>query len=406
MKRIFYNAGAAEGGAGGEDATTVILKAIDTKMAGAVTKDELTKAIEGAATKADLDAIAASQKVTQELAEKLNEKLGQINSGNQGKKPETLEESVIKAMIAQADDIKKIGKKESLKLDVKASVMDFSTVFPSADVSISDLRPGIVGLPNRKLHIRSLLPGGSTSTANYVYVAETGGTGAPDLWAGYQDVKPKVDRTFLEKVAPVRTIPAIIDIAKNMVDDFAGLQSFLSNRLTEMYLDKEDNVLLFGPNDTAPNLTGITVAATGSVSAAARTIDRIVLTAAAMKNNKHYANGVVVNPITFAEMLLNQATDKSYSYPVVFNALTNQMTLAGMPVFEHQEIPVGKFLIGDWVMGAQLITRQAPTIEISYENDDNFERNMLSIRVEGRIALPIYYADAFAYGDKGQFSGS
>jgi HK97 family phage major capsid protein len=376
-------------------------------LATTVKKDELDAAIAKAASLEELKALAADVTVTKDLAEKLNEKVGQINAPAQQTK-QSWSDLVSKAIVEKATDIEKAISKPGgrITIDLKAAgVMDFPNNFPTADVAISDLRPGIVGLPNRRLHIRQLLAGGSTGTSTFVFVAETGGEGAPDLWTNYATSKPLVDRDFEEKEAPVRDIASITKISRRMVDDKEGMQSFLQNRLVEMHLDKEDNVLLYGPNNTAPNLTGLTVAATGSISGAARTIDKIMLTMAGMKANNYFPNGILVNPITYAEILLNQATDKSYSYPVVFNA-QGQLTLGGIPVFEHPEMLATHFLVGDWTNGAQLITRQAPTVEIARENEDDFRKNLIAIRVEGRIALPIYYPAGWAYGTKGTFSGS
>src|SRR5882672_2696424 len=56
--------------------------------------------------------------------------------------------------------------------EIKAAAdMDFATNFPTADVSVAFLKPGIIELPKRKLHIRQLLQGGgmdNKSTFNYV----------------------------------------------------------------------------------------------------------------------------------------------------------------------------------------------------------------------------------------------
>lgn len=400
--------------ASGADATNVVLKAFDAKFDKAATKeqvqaikDELTKAIEGAATKADLDKIAGEVTVTKDLAEKLNEKLGQINAAKPNQK---VGDVILDAIMEKVDDIRKAmaTRNSTMRVETKAAVtMDFATNFSDADHSITTVKPGIVGLPNRKTHLRQLLSGGTMSNNKiFSYVAETGGEGAPALWTNYGTAKAKIDRDFEERDAPVRDIAGYLKISKSMLEDPEGMRSFLQNRLLEMYLDVEDYTILYGPNDTLPNLTGLTVAATGSVSAAARTIDRIALTMAGLESNNYSPNGILVNPVTYMEMVLNQATDKSYSYPVVFNAVNGQLTLAGVPVFKHPEMLVGKFLVGDWTNGAQLITRQSPTIEFANQNEDDFIKNLITIRVEGRIALPIYYPAGWSYGDKGVFSGS
>ena len=379
---------------------------LKAQVGAAVKKDELEKAISAAASKDEVKAIADNLTITKELAEKLNERLGQIQVKDQPKADFGTE--LKKAIREQFDAIKAVSENsgKSYKLEMKQSTMDFSTSFTTADSTVTQVRPGIVALPNRRIHARSLVPGGSIGTLNFSYIAETGVVGAPALWGGYAVAKPKMEITYEEKDAPVRDLPAYLKVTRRMFDDVDSLSSHIQMRAMEKYLDKEDNVILMGPNNTSPNITGLTVAATGAVSAAARTIDRIVLTKAGLENNNYYPNACLVNPIQWHEILLNQATDKSYSYPVVFNAATNQLTLAGIPLIPHQEIPLGKFLLGDFANGVQLLTRQAPTIEFANQNEDDFIKNVITIRIEGRIALPIYYPAAFAYGDTGTFSGS
>jgi hypothetical protein len=78
--------------------------------------------------------------------------------------------------------------------------------------------------------------------------------------------------------------------------------------------------------------------------------------------------------------------------------------LAGVPVFKSTAINQGFALVGDWTEGAQLITRKPPVVEFFYETGTNVITNQVTVRVEGRVALPIYHTGAWAYGAVGTFS--
>jgi hypothetical protein len=40
-------------------------------------------------------------------------------------------------------------------------------------------------------------------------------------------------------------------------------------------------------------------------------------------------------------------------------------------------------------------------VQFSEFDSDNFQKNLVTVRVEARIAFPIYYGGAFVYGDFG-----
>ena len=58
----------------------------------------------------------------------------------------------------------------------------------------------------------------------------------------------------------------------------------------------------------------------------------------------------------------------------------------------------GRFLVGDFAAHAQILDRQDANVAISFENKDNFERNMATIRIEERLALAVYRPEAFVKG--------
>ena len=59
---------------------------------------------------------------------------------------------------------------------------------------------------------------------------------------------------------------------------------------------------------------------------------------------------------------------------------------------------VNNFLSGAFRLGAQIFDRMAIEVLISTEDQDNFARNMISIRGEERLALAVYRPSAFITG--------
>jgi hypothetical protein len=74
------------------------------------------------------------------------------------------------------------------------------------------------------------------------------------------------------------------------------------------------------------------------------------------------------------------------------------MFISGVPVFKSTAMSDSKYLVGDWSKGAQLYVRENPIVRFFEEDGTNVRENKITVRVEGRIALPIYYTDAFVTG--------
>ena len=50
-------------------------------------------------------------------------------------------------------------------------------------------------------------------------------------------------------------------------------------------------------------------------------------------------------------------------------------------------------------MGANLVTREPARVEFFFEDGTNAQSNQVTVRIEERIALPIYGSDYFISGD-------
>jgi HK97 family phage major capsid protein len=77
----------------------------------------------------------------------------------------------------------------------------------------------------------------------------------------------------------------------------------------------------------------------------------------------------------------------------------NTPSLWGLPVADtNHAAMVGNFLTGSFADAAQIFDREDANVVISTENADDFEKNMISIRCEERLALAVYRPEAFVKG--------
>lgn len=314
---------------------------------------------------------------------------------------ETLNEkdNMAKLLALKDDQVKSTG-----KMSFKAvGDMSFSANASTLAVSIAELRPGIITLPRRKLHVRELIPGGSMSTSNYAFLREkTTGEGNPATVAE-SNWKEQFDIDLEEVSYPAEYIAGYLVCSKKMFDDIPAFVSFLQMRLLEKLLRVEDVQLLFGSGST-PNLSGITLSANSLTATGTATIDELQLIEAIsqLEMADRDANGILVSPQDYFRIFEYVAsTSGEFTYTRLSQIVNGQLYIAGVPVYRSTAMITDKFLVGDWTSGSAIITREPPRIEIFYEDGYNVRRNQVTVRVEERIAFPTFGNNYYVYGDFG-----
>jgi HK97 family phage major capsid protein len=259
--------------------------------------------------------------------------------------------------------------------------------------------PGIIAPPNRQFTIRDLLAPGQTSSNSVEYVKETGFTNnARPVTEG--TTKPKSDITFNLYSTPVRTIAHIFKASRQILDDAPGLASYINARGTYGLRYVEENQLLNG-DGTGQNLNGIVPQATAfdpEFNPSGETpIDRLRLAILQVILAEYPASGFVLHPTDWARIELTKDNEGRY---IVGNAQSPiGPSLWGLPVVQTQAMSAGEFLTGAFNLAAQIFDRMAVEVLLSTENQDDFEKNMVTIRVEERMALAVYRPEAFITGD-------
>lgn len=361
---------------------------------------------EDATIKSDLEEAKATIKVMKDAADKNQKALDDLIAGKNDKKfnkeSKHFNELLSEGIQENQDKIKGLKKGQSLSFEMKVVAdMTFANNFSTADSSITTLRPGIIELPKRKLHIRQLLQGGSMSNSTFTYVKEVAGEEGPET-AAEGALKNQFDLDLQEVDSPTQYIAGFVVISRKMLDDVQGMTTFLQSRLMEKLLREEDVQLLTG-NGTSPNLSGITDSGNFTAAVTSETSESLMLIDAIsqLEGYDREANGILLNPADYWTMAKISNLNQSQ---VVVIGEDGVLRIGGVPVFRSTAVAADQYIVGDWVMGANLITREAPRVEFFYEDSDNVRRNKVTVRVEERIAFPIYGDNYFIVGDFGNVS--
>lgn len=258
----------------------------------------------------------------------------------------------------------------------------------------------IVGPGHDEIHARTVIPVFPT-TSNLIkfiqYVVDEGATGFGMVAEGGQ--KPDLGYTPTVKEAAVRKIAGILDCPMELMDDVVGFRAWIAYELPKAYLDVEDYQIFKGPG-TGENLLGLWYQADfqslplGSVNSGSNAIDKIAAGITEVRMLKRATSAVFVSPVEYMEIFINKGNTEEYTYPIILRS-DGVITIGGVPIYWSNVFEEGEGLVGDFARGTAIFQRMAMNIRYSEENKDNFEKNIVSIRLEGRIALPIYYPDAF-----------
>ena len=294
------------------------------------------------------------------------------------------------------------GNARSASFEVKAD-MTVAADF-TGEVIPADRVAGYKFDPSRSVHVRNLIPQGSTSSDVVRFVKESGySNGAAPAAEGATIAQSDFDMTASD--ANVRKIGTYFRISEEMLADTPQLTSYLSARAPEKLLSVEDTQILSG-NGTAPNLSGIiTDAADFDTSASgafyqsvesANEFDVLVATLNQLALSEYQADYIMLNPTDFHKILLLKDTQNSYLKDQVYAGL--QPAFMGVPVVINTAISAGTFLAGNFGVGTQLWVRDNVGVEFFREDGTNVRDGFVTVRVSERIALTNYLPNAFVNG--------
>ncbi|MGQ2994272.1 phage major capsid protein [Variovorax sp.] len=354
-----------------------------------------------AETKASVDKLLTEQGELKSQLLEIEQKMAKKKDGEQdsetiGAQLEKSKEAIAEFVSARAMQ-KQINIPMSRKALVNSGATGAALNYPGQQIMALPLQPLL-----RRLTIRDLLAAGRTTSAVLFYPRETGFTNnAAPVSEG--SLKPKSDLTFELITEPVRTIAHLSDISLQMLNDVAYIESYIETRMRYGLKLVEEGQLLMG-SGTGQNLEGIYTAATLYAQPAGVEIDptkeqdldklRIAMLQVELANA--FTTGIVLHPTSWANIELLKDGENRYLFTNPQNTTTGRIW--GRDVVSTPAMTAGRFLVGDFAQHAQIFDREDANVAISFENKDNFERNMATIRVEERLGLAIYRPEAFVKG--------
>jgi HK97 family phage major capsid protein len=301
------------------------------------------------------------------------------------------------AQVVESDRFKSFvdnGGRGSVRLELK-------TVTAANAGAVSDRQlDDPVALAQRRMTIRDLLTVVPTNAGSVDYAKQTTRTNNAAVVAEAA-TKPTSDYVWTTANVPVRTIAHLAKLTRQALDDVQQLQGEVEQEMRYGLAFAEEVEILTG-DGTGQHLSGLITNATAfsaSITIASATmIDNLRLAALQAELALYPSDGFVLNPADWANIELTKDSAGGYIFAQPQNSATPR--LWGKPVVTTPAMTIDKFLAGGFKQ-QRLYDRMAPEVLIASENVDDFEKNLLTMRCEERIALAVRVAAALIYGDFG-----
>lgn len=260
----------------------------------------------------------------------------------------------------------------------------------------ADRLPGILTEPQRRLTIRDLIPKARTSS-NLIEIPQenvfTDNTGpqAGNSPTEYENVtKGESTATFTMDTCPVTTYAHFIRASTQVLADAVQLSSYIDRRMTYFLKLKEETDLLTG-DGASGRLRGIWRFGTPfnkATKVGDTKIDTLRKAKLELAERDYVADGIILNPTDWDEIEGVKDNDGRYIYGDPSRSL--QPSIWGLPVVVTNTLGAGSFVVAQFGVASTIWDREDMSVAMSTEDSTNFQTNMVTIRVEERLAHVIY----------------
>lgn len=212
-------------------------------------------------------------------------------------------------------------------------------------------------------------------------------------------LKKESDITFDNYDVPIRTIAHWLKVSKQLLDDAPAIVAYIDTRLRDGLGQRVEKQIIAG-DGTSPNISGLTDS--GNFTAYTSTSTDNLVDAINRAKYAQWALGfppdlVIVNPADWGAMEREREGAGSGMYLYGMPGMNAGMNPFGIRVVLSTYVSAGYFIIGSFAQTVVLYERQGAVVEMGY-SDDDFTRNLVTLRGEERLGLGIERPTAILYG--------
>lgn len=266
-----------------------------------------------------------------------------------------------------------------------------------------DRKDGVVPGDTHFLTLENLFPSVPTTSNAIEFTKEASFTNSA-AEAAEATEKAESALTWTLVNMPVSTVAHWLKISRQLASDNQALAAYVNLRMA-YGVDRRVETQLGAGNGVAPNISGIldtgNFTAHGFAAADIGTLAKVNLITK-MIGSLWAVGGrpsaILMNPADWAQVQVD-ITDSSVNAARVDYSNSFAPTLNGVPVVQSNGITADQVVVGDFNMAGTIYNREGTVIELSDSDDDNFTKNLVTIRAERRLALTIERPSLIIAGD-------
>jgi HK97 family phage major capsid protein len=210
--------------------------------------------------------------------------------------------------------------------------------------------------------------------------------------------------TFSLVNMPVSTVAHWLRISRQLASDNVALAAYVNSRMV-YGVNRRVETQLGSGDGVSPDISGILDAgnftAHGFADAALGTLKKVNLITkmvASLWVNGGLPGAILLNPVDWAQIQVD-LTDSTGNSARVDYSDGVAPRLNGIRVVQSNGITADNVVVGDFQMAGAIHNREGVIVEMSDSDDDNFTKNMITIRAERRLALTIERPSMIIAGD-------
>lgn len=321
--------------------------------------------------------------------------------------PLTLRMAILKSLDDNKEQVANaLKEKRSITLEIPDFVMKASQGAGDIDsgTDFAFLEPGVGQIATRRTFMRALFPNRNVNTEYVKYNDQE------TIVRDAKNVAACAATTHTSKITwKVRTMQItkvrdFVDVCIDMFEDYDFVEGEIRGLVDTDVRLKVDEGLLLG-DGIYPNINGVaSVASTFAAGSYALSVqaptlvDLVMVTACQIadfgQNNKFIANVALLNPVDACLLKLEKDVDNNYLIP---NFITsNGVNIGAVRIIENPLVPANQMYIMDSTM-AVIYNRKGISVDLAFENKDNFEKELVTVKAYERLNMRVRNVDANAF---------